>query len=77
MVVPRDEKDLALLAIILGGEIEIIDCVSAFVLRDRAGKIIVSFFWIPKLFYLNLLSRLINLEHDEPVSPLSFQLQEL
>ncbi|EOA19505.1 hypothetical protein CARUB_v10002331mg [Capsella rubella] len=76
-MLPRDEKDLALLTIILGCEIKVKDSVSTFVIRDRTGKIIVSFFWIPKLFYLDLLSLLINFEHNEPVSPLCFQLQEL
>ncbi|EOA19504.1 hypothetical protein CARUB_v10002331mg [Capsella rubella] len=65
-MLPRDEKDLALLTIILGCEIKVKDSVSTFVIRDRTGKIIVSFFWIPKLFYLDLLSLLINFEHNEP-----------
>ena len=77
LCLPCTELDLALLAVILGGEIKIIDCVSAFILRDGVCEIIVSLLWIPKLFDLNFLSLLINLEHDVPVSPLCFQLHKL
>lgn len=77
MCLPCNEIDLALLAVILGGEIKIIDCVSAFILGDGVFEIIVSLFWIPKLFDLNFLSLLVNLEHDVPISPLCFQLHKL
>lgn len=76
-VVPSDEKDLALLAILRSGEIEVIDSIAALILRHAFGETVVSFFWIPNLIYRNLLSLLINFEHNKPISSFCFQLQKL
>lgn len=76
-VVPCDEKYLALLAVLRSGEIEVIDSISALVLRHTFGEIVISFFWIPNHLYHNLLSLLVNFEHNKPIVPLCFQLQEL
>ena len=76
-VVPCDEKYLALLAVLRSGEIEVIDSIPALVLRHTFGETVVSFFWIPNHIYRNLLSLLINFEHNKPIISLCFQLQKL
>lgn len=74
---PRNEEDFALLTVLVRGEVEIIDRVPALVGRQARGEVVVGFVWAPELLHRHLLNLLIDLEHDESVVPLRFQLQEL
>lgn len=72
---PCDEKNLAFLTVLVGGEIEIVDGIAALICRERGGEIIVTFFGTPKLLHHHSLA--LNLEDYEPEVSLGFQFQEL
>jgi hypothetical protein len=41
-LIPRDEEDLALLASLLGDEVEVVDAVSALVGGEGGGEVVVD-----------------------------------
>lgn len=67
---PCNEENLALLAVLFGGEIEIIDGVAALICGQTGSEIVVAFIRPAELLHHNLL--LLNFEHNEPVAPLCF-----
>ena len=76
-MLPRDEEDLALLAVLISDEVKIKHCVAA-VVRGQAGcEIIIALIFFPNPVHHHLLHLLIDLEHDEAEAPLRFEFLEL
>lgn len=73
--VPCNEEYFAFLDILICGEVEVIDRVAALVAREGGSKIIIALLGVPELLDRHPL--VLDLEHDEPVVPLRFQLQKL
>lgn len=73
-IVPCNEENLASLKILCCCEIIIIDCITTLIGRQTGGEILITFIRLPELLHHHLL--LLNLEHNETVAPLCFQLQE-
>ena len=63
--VPGNEEDLTLLAVLIGGEIEVENGITTFISRQRVGKIIVGLIWHPKLINHHLLA--FNLKGNKSV----------
>jgi len=73
---PCDEKDLALLAVLFGDEIKVVDRVPAFVSGNAGSEIIIAHGGLTNLLNNNLLQLLVDLEDYESMSSLRLQLQE-
>ena len=63
--VPGDEEDLALLAILVRGEVEVEDGVAALVGGEGGGEVFVTFLRAAELFHHHLLA--LDPEDDEAV----------
>ncbi|KAL0382361.1 UNVERIFIED_CONTAM: hypothetical protein Scaly_0523400 [Sesamum calycinum] len=66
---PCDEEDLALLAIFIGGEVEIIDSIATLIRREGGCEILVTFVRAAEFVHHHLLT--LNLEGYETVVPFS------
>nr|GLL40637.1 hypothetical protein CARUB_v10002331mg [Ipomoea trifida] len=73
---PCNKEDLALLAVLISGEIIVINCIATLVWRHAVSELDMSLLMAPKLFNHYSLACLINLEHNVSVVPLGLQLQE-
>lgn len=70
MKLPCNEENLALLAILISGEIKIINRITTLIGRETGSEIVVALIRSAKLVDDNLL--LLDLEEDETVGPLRF-----
>ena len=70
MKLPSNEENLALLAVLMGGEIKVIDCVTTLIWRKTGSEIVVALAGATELVNHHLL--LLNLEQNETVGPLCF-----
>jgi hypothetical protein len=75
--VPGEEEYLALLAVLGGGEVEVVYCVAALVGGQAVCEVAVSLAGPPEALHLDLHGLLVDLEHDEPEAPARLQLLEL
>ncbi|CAA6668856.1 unnamed protein product [Spirodela intermedia] len=75
--VPGDEEDLALVAVLVGDEVEVVDGVAALFGGEGGAEVVVGLLREADPLYRHLLDPLLDLEHYEPVVPLRLQLQEL
>lgn len=67
---PCNEEDLAFLAVLFGGEIEVIDGISTLVGGQTGLEFVVAFVGFTELLHHNFL--LLNFEHNEAVASLRF-----
>lgn len=72
---PGNEENLALLAVLLGDKVKIIDGISTIVFRQSSHKVIITLSWASSLLHNNLLSLLIDFEDHITVHLLSLELQ--
>lgn len=70
MKLPSDEENLALLAILRGGVIKVINSITTLIWWKTGSEIVVALIGATKLVNHHLL--LFNLEHNETVAPLGF-----
>ncbi|CAA7405762.1 unnamed protein product [Spirodela intermedia] len=75
--VPGDEEDLALVAVLVGDEVEVVDGVTALFGGEGGAEVVIGLLREADPLYRHLLDPLLDLEHYEPVVPLRLQLQEL
>lgn len=69
-LIPRDEEDLALLASLLGDEVEVVDAVSALVGGEGGGEVVVGEVGLTELLDDDLLLLLVYPEDEEAVAAL-------
>lgn len=74
---PRDEKNLGLLTIVFRDEIEVINSISAILLRKTARKGLVTCIRSTHLLYDDLLGHIVDFKDDITVGLLPLQLKEL
>ena len=74
---PRDEEDLALLAVLIRDKVKIKHCVAALVGGQAGGEVLIALTWLSQPINHHLLHLLIDLEHDETEAPLRLKFQEL
>jgi hypothetical protein len=67
-LIPRDEEDLALLASLLGDEVEVVDAVSALVGGEGGGEVVVGEVGLTELLDDDLLLLLVYPEDEEAVA---------
>jgi hypothetical protein len=77
MELPGEEEDLALLAVLDGGEVEVVDRVAALVGGEAVGEVAVALVRSAEAVHLDLHVRVVDPEHDEPEAPPRLQLPEL
>ena len=75
--VPGEEEDLALLAVLVCDEVEVVDGVAALVGWEAVGELFVAVVGLPEPLQLDLHRLLVDLEHDEPEAPPRLQVREL
>ena len=76
MHIPGEEEDLALLAVLIGYEVEVVDSVATLIWREAVCEFFVAVTGLTEPFHLDLHRLVVDLEHDEPEAPSRLQVRE-